>query len=167
MKLPSKKPLRGPAQSSLAFGYEFVCIRTHPARVLLRAFFQHTGHTPEIRTRNAVRDDNQPMVGACVFERLNRKGDEIFPVSGDDGSLPGNSFGELILIGCPRFADIVRADGVDSTLAQDFGNPRADVLVKAEFHSAAGFLARNGNRLATFSLVRSWLRAIRASISSG
>jgi hypothetical protein len=32
------------------------------------------------------------------------------------GSLSGNSFCELILIGCPLLADIVRADSVDSRL---------------------------------------------------
>jgi hypothetical protein len=86
----------------------------------------------------------KPNATYCFYDFFVKKivllKEESIPKRCRSGSFSGNSFCELILIGCPRFSDIVRADGVDSTLAQDLGNPRAYVSVKVEFHSAAAQL---------------------------
>ena len=68
-------------------------------------------------------------MAAAVFKRLDRQDDEIVPVSSDDSAPARNSFRGLILIGCPCHSNFVRADSINPTFAQDFGNLWANVFI--------------------------------------
>jgi len=111
--------------------------------MLRSIFLKGICHKAEIVPGDAVRNDEDPEMGAKVIKELNCESNKIISVSGHHGPSRGNRIFQLRSVGGLGHIRIMGADGVNLMFFQYVGDLEADVLIQVIFHYLLP--ARNGN----------------------
>lgn len=104
-------------------------------------------------------NDQDAGVAAMTLESLDGEAEEIVPIAGDEAPALACGPVELFLVGQAMGTDVVDADGVDATVAEELSHGGADVLVDVVPHRGSSSM-RVGCCFATFSRVQAAFRAI-------
>ena len=120
--------------------------------------------------RNTPGNDDDTVVGFMMSETLDRQTCEVVAIACHETSPLSDGPLELNVVRKTARADLVYADRIDATAAQDLGDTRAQVFVEVEPHRARRrwpeAAVNAGWRRCTSSGVQASSQAIRASISS-
>ena len=122
------------------------------------------GQDREFIPPEAGRDEDNPSVRLLAVHQIPNDLDEVCDVARDEASSLVRREAELLEIEVPRVAGLMRADGIQSALAQELSYTRREILVEVQLRSA--MRTRPGYRSATASAVRAVSSAIRRWISS-
>ncbi len=122
------------------------------------------GQDAEFVPLEAGGDEDDPRVRLLPVHEISNDLDEVRDVARDETASLARCEAELREIQVARLPDLVGADGIQSALTQKLSNPRREILIEVQFHSA--MRTRPGYRSATTSAVSAVSAAIRFWISS-
>lgn len=126
---------------------------------------QRFGQFSETIRREAIRNDKDAVVKAPSVVELERETDKIIAIPGHKAEPLQGSPLQLLEIREPFRHDLMNADGIDSSAAEHFCNPLAQILIQVISQERSW--TRDGCRSASCSLLQASLREIWRSISSG
>ena len=97
-------------------------------------FLNQAGYSRKLVPRDSVRNDQHSPMGALVIKKLNRKPNEIIPISGHQTSFLCRCKFELLSIRCLTHPGLMSTECVDSTSSKYFTNLRAEVFIQVNLH---------------------------------
>ena len=99
-----------------------------------RKCFNQPGYSGELVTGEGTRNNENPLMGTLVIEKLNRESDEIVSISGHQTSFLSRGKLELPLVRHFAHPTLMSAKCVDSAPSKYFCDLRAEVLIQVELH---------------------------------